>query len=65
MRTVVVVMTLVLLVLPASAQVGTKPGTLQNGNQKQTDKPKINDKDYRNALGNLPDKKFDPWKDMR
>jgi hypothetical protein len=66
MRTFVVALTLLLLALPASAQVGTKPGKLQNGDQKQTDdRPKIDDKAYRNSLGNLPNKKYDPWKDMR
>ena len=65
MRTFVAVLTIALLALPAHAQQAGKPSKLQNGDQKQTEKPKINDKDYRNALGNLPDKKFDPWKDMR
>jgi hypothetical protein len=39
---------------------------LQNdGPQKEDAKPKVDDKAYGNALGNLPTKKYDPWKDMR
>jgi hypothetical protein len=66
MRIFLAATALVLLVLPASAQVGTKPGKLQNGDQKQTDdRAKVDDRAYRNSLGNLPNKKYDPWKDMR
>ena len=36
-----------------------------DGPVKGETKPKVDDKAYGNALGNLPDKKFDPWKDMR
>jgi hypothetical protein len=25
----------------------------------------VDDKDYRSAIGRLPDQKFDPWKDVR
>jgi hypothetical protein len=28
-------------------------------------KPKANDKAYNSALGNLPDKQFDPWRGVR
>jgi len=66
MRTFVIMLTIALLALPAHAQqAGTKAGKLQNGAQKEDDKPKVDDRAYRNSLGNLPDKKFDPWKDMR
>jgi len=52
---------MVLLTLPASAQKGGPPGE-----KKQTEtKPKVDDSAYKNALGNLPAKKYDPWKDMR
>ena len=63
MRTFVVALTIVLLALPAYAQgKGGPPG----GDKKQTEtKPKIDDSAYKNALGNLPNKKYDPWKDMR
>ncbi|MEA2930447.1 MAG: hypothetical protein QOG38_2875 [Hyphomicrobiales bacterium] len=62
MRTVVVVLAMVLLTLPAVAQgKGAPPGE-----KKQTEtKPKVDDSAYKNALGNLPAKKYDPWKDMR
>ena len=66
MRTFVVALTIALLAPPAHAQqAGTKPSKLQSGEQKQEEKPKVDDRAYRNSLGNLPDKKFDPWKDMR
>jgi hypothetical protein len=66
MRTFVAVLTIALWALPAHAQqAGTKPSKLQSGEQKQEEKPKVDDRAYRNSLGNLPDKKFDPWKDMR
>jgi hypothetical protein len=63
MRTFVVALTIVLLALPAYGQgKGSPPG----GDKKQTEtKPKIDDSAYKNALGNLPNKKYDPWKDMR
>lgn len=61
MRTFVLVLAMVLLTLPASAQKGGPPGE-----KKQTEtKPKVDDSAYKNALGNLPAKKYDPWKDMR
>jgi len=62
MRTLVIALAMVLLTLPASAQGKGGPP----GEKKQTEtKPKVDDSAYKNALGNLPNKKYDPWKDMR
>ena len=67
MRTFVVALTLLVLALPAQAQQASagKSKMLNDGPVKGETKPKVDDKAYGNALGNLPDKKFDPWKDMR
>ena len=67
MRTFVVALTLLVFALSAQAQQATAgKSKLQNdGPMKGETKPKADDKAYGNALGNLPDKKFDPWKDMR
>jgi len=68
MRTLVVALTLALLATSAHAQFsgGAGKGKMQNdGPQKEDNKPKADDKAYGNALGNLPNKKYDPWKDMR
>jgi hypothetical protein len=73
MRALVAALTLVLLALPvlpaapARAQLSAGPGktSLQNGAPKAEQKPKVDDKAYSNALGNLPDKKYDPWKGVR
>jgi hypothetical protein len=35
------------------------------GTKTPEQKPKADDKDYRSAIGRLPDQKFDPWKDVR
>jgi hypothetical protein len=32
---------------------------------KTQEKPKTDDKDYRAAIGRLPDQKFDPWHNTR
>lgn len=65
MRAFVAAMTLLLLALPASAQQAGKSKLQNEGPQKGEPKPKVDDKAYSNALGNLPNKKYDPWKDMR
>lgn len=67
MRTFVGLLALTLLALPASAQqVTTGVPKLQNdGPQKQAPKAKVDDKAYSNALGNLPNKTYDPWKGVR
>lgn len=67
MRAFVGVLTLMLLALPAAAQsASTNVPKLQNdGAQKSAPKPKADDKAYGNALGNLPDKKYDPWTGVR
>ena len=72
-------LTLVLLSAPAHAQgvtggpdatpgsKGMSGGKHRNGAGTKTpeQKPKADDKDYRSAIGRLPDQKFDPWKDVR
>jgi hypothetical protein len=67
MRTFVVALTLLVFALPALAQTAStgKSKMVNDGPAKGETKPKVDDKAYGNALGNLPDKKFDPWKDMR
>jgi hypothetical protein len=65
MRVFVAAMTLTLLALPVQAQQGGKSKLQNDGPQKEDAKPKVDDKAYGNALGNLPTKKYDPWKDMR
>jgi hypothetical protein len=62
MRTFVAALAVMLLTLPAYAQ-GKKH---HNSDQKSTEqKPKTDDKAYGRALSSLPDRKYDPWKDMR
>ena len=67
MRAFAVTLILGLLASPATAQKGsTNVPKLQNdGAQKEAAKPKVDDKAYGNALGNLPDKAYDPWKGVR
>jgi hypothetical protein len=69
MRALVMLVALALFALStAQAQVssGTGKSKLQNDGPMKEDKgPKADDKAYGNALGNLPNKKYDPWKNMR
>jgi hypothetical protein len=67
MRTFLVALALVLAAAAAvNAQQAGKPKSLQNdGPQKDGPKTKADDKAYGNALGNLPDKAYDPWKGVR
>ena len=68
MRFLVVAIAAVLFASSALAQFsgGAGKGKLQNdGPQKEEARPKSDDKAYGNALGNLPEKKYDPWKNMR
>jgi len=67
MRTCVLALTLLVFALPALAQQASagKSKMVNDGPVKGETKPKVDDRAYRNSLGNLPDKKFDPWKDMR
>ena len=73
-----VALTILLLSAPARAQgvaggpdasgsKGMSGGKHRNGagTKTQEQKPKADDKDYRSAIGRLPDQKFDPWKDVR
>jgi len=73
-----VALTILLLSAPARAQgvaggpdasgsKGMSGGKHRNGAETKTQeqKPKADDKDYRSAIGRLPDQKFDPWKDVR
>ena len=69
MRIVLAIAALVLMVLPASAQMG---GTGAMGGKhnhhgrpqmSETPKKKADDKDYKAALEHLPDRKADPWAD--
>ena len=71
MRFVIAAMTIALLILPAQAQMGGggmggKGGGRGHHGQAQkseTPKKKVDDKDYKAALGRIPDKKVDPWAD--
>jgi hypothetical protein len=67
MRAFAAVLILGLLALPAAAQQATTgvPKLQNEGPQKSAPKPKVDDKAYGNALGNLPDKAYDPWKGVR
>lgn len=65
MRAFVVALTIILAAaLPAAAQ-GPGGRKHHGSEQKQTTPKKVDDKAYRDALGRLPDRKYDPWKDMR
>ena len=67
MKTFAAALALALLASSAGAQQATVgvPKLQNDGPQKSTPKPKADDKAYGNALGNLPDKKYDPWKGVR
>ena len=69
MRTILVTMMVVLLTLPAYAQKGGhgKRGASQPGaSDEQKKKSAEQEKDYKAALGRIPDKKpVDPWATMR
>ena len=69
MRTVLVALAFALAAAASvnAQQAGAgKPKQLQNdGPQKEGPKTKADDKAYGNALGNLPDKAYDPWKGVR
>lgn len=65
MRTLVVALAIVLLPLAAHAQ---GPGGKKHHGSEQKSverKPRVDDKAYGKALSTLPDKKYDPWKDIR
>jgi hypothetical protein len=68
MRAILVTMMVVLLTLPAYAQRGGH-GKRNAGSQPASDQQKKNaqqEKDYKAALGRIPDKKpVDPWATMR
>jgi len=65
MRTFVVALTIVLLAIPAHAQGGPGGRKHRSSEQKTERKPKADDKAYNKALSSLPDKKYDPWGNMR
>lgn len=69
MRALIVLLALALFALStAQAQMsgGAGKGKMQNDGPMKEDKGiKADDKAYGNALGNLPNKKYDPWANMR
>jgi hypothetical protein len=71
MRFVIAAMTIALLILPAQAQMGGGgmggKGGGRGHHDPKTERPKkkVDDKDYKAALGRIPDKKVDPWADKR
>ena len=65
MRAFVVALAMVLLALSAYAQGGPTGRKHHGSEQKTGERKKVDDKAYSRALSSLPDKKYDPWKDMR
>jgi hypothetical protein len=66
MRIVILALAITLLSLPAHAQ-GMRGGKKHQATEQKTDpaKKKTDDKDYRSAISNIPDKPYDPWKGVR
>jgi len=52
---------------PTAGAKGMSGGKHRSGTAAKTqdEKPKADDKDYRSAIGRLPDQKFDPWRNTR
>jgi hypothetical protein len=66
LRIFIVAVAIALLAVPAHAQ-GMRGGKKQPSTEQKTDtKKKTDDKDYRSAVGTIPDKpSTDPWKGVR
>jgi len=65
MRTIITVVTIVLLTVPACSQEMSGGKRHRNAEQK-TEKPKKpDDKAYNAALGRIPDRTYDPWRGTR
>jgi hypothetical protein len=75
-RLLIAGLALALMLTCAQAQLGQVPGQLPGANvganaskaeqqgQKAV-KPKADEKAYNSALGNIPDKRYDPWRGVR
>jgi hypothetical protein len=65
MRTFLLAVTITLLTVPAYSQ-GTSGGKRHHGEQKtEAQKKKPDDKAYNSALRSLPDRPYDPWREVR
>jgi hypothetical protein len=66
MRSFIVVLIIMALAVPASAQ-GRGGGKKSHGDAAKSEqrKPKVDEKAAQSALDKLPDKKFDPWQTVR
>jgi hypothetical protein len=74
MRLIIVAMAAALLTVPAvpaySQQTGPKGGAIQappkkDKEEKTPEQKKAEDKAYKDAVGRIPDQKFDPWRSVR
>jgi hypothetical protein len=69
MRTLVIALaSIALLTAPAYAQMRGKGSRHAGSEQQSAEKKKAtaeSEKAYSAALGSLPDKKYDPWREMR
>jgi len=68
MRTVVIVLTTIaVLTAPAYSQGRGKGGKRASSGQQTEEQKKASqsEKDYKAALDRIPDKKFDPWGNVR
>ena len=66
MRTFIAAVIIALLTVPSYAQ-GMSGGKGRHGRAQNAEQPKkkSDDKAYKSALDRLPDKKFDPWQNVR
>jgi hypothetical protein len=66
MRTFIAAVIIALLTVPSFAQ-GMPGSKGHHGRAQSTEQPKkkADDKAYKSALDRLPDKKFDPWQNVR
>ena len=66
MRTFIAAVIIASLTVPSFAQ-GMSGSKSRNGRAQNAEQPKkkSDDKAYKSALDRLPDKKFDPWQNVR
>jgi hypothetical protein len=65
MRSFIAAVIIALLTVPSYAQGMSKGQHGRPQNAEQQPKKKADDKAYKSALDRLPDKKFDPWQNVR
>jgi long-subunit fatty acid transport protein len=71
-RLLIAGLALALMLTSAQAQLGQVPGANVGANASKAEqqgqkavKPKADEKAYNSALGNIPDKRYDPWRGVR